>query len=590
MMGMVTHPFLEGNLKALETQHAPIFHWLAVQGLRPQDLDGNLITNQWGLLDWRLPSGKGLFDCLSPKLAYRDWTPTDRADTSATLIVGCNLGYGVNHVLSNTPNSHKVLVLEPRPEMLLACLSQTDYRPFFRAKKLFFVPPDLEFLRRVVWQLDLQYVFGNIFVLSDIPSHQLGPEYAIWTHHWRVILENITCDINTLRRKQDVMVNNELNNFARAIQDGSLLPLKNQGRGLSAVVLGAGPSLAEFAPLLAKSPSNDLYACGLQTLPVLQEYGLRPHLCMAIDYTMAMKKVCDGLDMKWAQDIPLIYSHKVAPEAVRAYPGPTMPVWTDGGLGTCMPGDRELVLKAGGNVAVALTRFLTWCGMDQILLVGHDFAWPGEKTHVAGHLSEKNRFRFDPKRHTKIRNRQGKTIYSDLAYITALRELEKDLKQSDMPVFNLYGGGAIIQGSKEVTWSQVLAEELLVSTPGSLEHFLSTMNRARSPRPWPVFEARSPQWTSSLRSVQKRLEKLFKKASRHQEEIHAVLNQILFFLRQDPLYQPYLYNEIFSLAGLINTRSSYGLKEMAACRGILKRVAKKVWEVDYHLIYNRKAA
>jgi hypothetical protein len=51
-----------------------------------------------------------------------------------------------------------------------------------------------------------------------------------------------------------------------------------------------------------------------------------------------------------------------------------------------------------------------------------------------------------------------------------------------------------------------------------------------------------------------------------------------------------LYNEIFSLAGLINTRSSYGLKEMAACRGILKRVAKKVWEVDYHLIYNRKAA
>ncbi len=587
---MTVQDFLEKNLKALKRQNLPMFRWLAVQGLGSQDLDGNLIINQQGLLDWRLPSGRGMFDSISPKTAYRDWTPKERADTSATIIVGCNLGYGINHVLSNTPSSHKVLVLEPRPEMLLACLSQTDYRPFFRAKKLFLVPPDLEFLPKVIWQLELQYLFGNILVLADIPSHQLGPEYAMWTHHWKEILENITCDINTLRLKQDVMVGNELKNFSRAIHDGDLLPLHNQGQGLKAVILGAGPSLAQFAPLLANSPNNSLYACGLQTLPALQKYGLKPHFCMAIDYTMAMKTVCDGLDTKWVHDIPLIYSRKVAPEAVRAYPGPTLPMWTTGGLASHMPRDRELVLKTGGNVAVALTTFLTWCGVRQILLVGHDFAWSGEKTHVAGHLSDKNGFRFDPKRHIKMKNRQGETIYSDLAYITALRELERDLRQSDMPIFNLYGGGAIIKGSRQVTWSQVLAERLLVSAPGSLEHFIGTINRARSPRPWPMFEARSSQWTSSLRSVQKRLEKLFKKAHRHQEEIHTVLNQVLFFLRQDPLYQPYLYNEIFSLAGLISTRSGYGLKEMSECRGILKRVAKKVREVDFHLIYNRMAA
>jgi hypothetical protein len=587
---MIAYPFLEANLKALERLNAPVFCWLARQETEVRDLDENLTTNRWGLLDWRLPSGKGLFDAICPKTAYRDWIPKDKPETSATLIIGCNLGYGINHVLANSPDSHKVLVLEPRPEILLACLGQTDYRPFLENSRLLFVPPNLEFLRKVVWKLDMQYVFGNIFVLPDIPSHQLGPEYATWANHWKEILENFSADVNTLRSNQDVMVRNELKNFGRAIQDGSLLALENQGRGLTAVIHGAGPSLARFAPLLAENPAYALHACGLQTLPALQVHGLKPHLCLGIDYTMAMKRVYDRLDMQWAKDIPLIYSCKVAPEVVRAYPGQTLPFWTVWGLGTYMPRDRELVLRSGGSVGVALTRFLRWCGVSQILLVGYDFAWPGDKTHVAGHLACGNTFRFDPKRHIVMKNREGKTIYSDLAYITALRDLENDLKQCAIPVYNLYGGGAIIKGSKEVTWTQVIDKGLLSSIEGSLEHFVDTLNRSRSPRPWPEFEARSPRWVSSLRSVQKRLKRLFEKAGRHQQEIHTVLTQVLFFLRQDPLYQPYLYNEIFNIAGLVHARSRYGLREMAECSSILKRVAKKVREMDQHLVYNRKAA
>jgi len=51
-----------------------------------------------------------------------------------------------------------------------------------------------------------------------------------------------------------------------------------------------------------------------------------------------------------------------------------------------------------------------------------------------------------------------------------------------------------------------------------------------------------------------------------------------------------LYNEIFDLAGLVHARSAYGLKEWAECKAILKQAAKKVREVDYHLVYKRKAA
>ncbi len=71
-------------------------------------------------------------------MIYKSWQAKDKPETSATIIVGCNVGYGVNQVLMNTPDTHKVIVSEPNPEMLLACLGQTDYRPFMKAGKLHF--------------------------------------------------------------------------------------------------------------------------------------------------------------------------------------------------------------------------------------------------------------------------------------------------------------------------------------------------------------------------------------------------------------------------------------------------------------------
>ncbi len=582
--------FLNENLEILRKYNPYTFKWLTSHPVDRIAVENNVIENRYGLPDWCISPGKGLFDDIPPDKAYKWWTSGKIADASVTIIVGCNLGYGVNRMLADMPINHKVIVLEPRCEMLLACLGQTDYRGFLRTKRLFFFPPDREFLREAVDHLDLHYVFGKIRVLADWPSYQLGPEYASLTEELKEILENIACDITTIRQKQDVMIKNELKNFVRAEQDGCLLPLKERANGVHAVVLGAGPSLKKFAPLLAENPGNALYACGLQVLPALQKYGLKPHLCMAIDYTKNMERVYEKLDRTWAQDIPFIYSCKVRPEVVEAYPGPSLPLWTNGGIGSNIPRSRELVLNTGKGVGTTLIRFLLWCGVRSFLLVGHDFAWRGSRVHVEGHLSDKNRFEFDPKCHKKLKNRESETIYSTLAYITAMRELERELDRPDVSAFNLYGGGAVIKGVKEVDWKQVVDDRMLEPSESPLRCFLAAIHQARRPKPWPVLEARGVQWKRSLLFVEKKLKRLFRKAASHQQEIYNVLNQILVFLRQDPLYQPCLYNEIFDLAGLVHARSAYGLKEWAECKVILKQVIKKVREVDYYLVYKQRAA
>lgn len=582
--------FRESNLNALAQYNPYCYTWLSRQSVSTSYVKRNLFRNGQGMLDWRMPSGAGLFEDITPRGVYGKWINGEDSTASATVIIGCNLGYGINEVLRHTPRTHKVIVLEPRAELLMACLSQTDYGSFFKGGKLFFVPPEKQVLKEAASQLDLHYLFGKIRVLTDMPSCQLGPEYAQWRDEWKRLLENLSCDMNTVRQRQDVMIENELKNFARARREGCLLGLRGRADGIPAVLLGAGPSLDRFGPDLVRNRATALYVCGLQVLPTLQRHGFKPDLCMAIDYSKSMERVYETLDTEWVQDIPFIYSCKVQPSVVNAYPGPTLPLWTTGGLGSNLPPNRELVLSTGKGVGTTLVRFLLWCGVKRLLFVGQDFAWFAGKAHADGHLSNRNGFVFDPKIHQKLQNPEGKTIYSTLAYITARRELEAELAHSDVSAFNLYGGGAAIRGARPVDWDTVVRERLLAGDSARLRHFLEAVQRARRPKPWPLPETRFNSWTRSLRAVERRLKRLFKKPSRNQTEIHTVLSQTLFFLRQDPLYQPCLFNEIFDVAGLVHGRSAYGLREWTEFRSILKRVIKRIRQVDTHLILEAEAA
>jgi hypothetical protein len=275
------------------------------------------------------------------------------------------------------------------------------------------------------------------------------------TEHARARLENTSVELSTLRQKQDVMVGNELKNYHQAMLDGSLLGLRGMGRGVAAVILGAGPSLARFAPELSRRRGHALYTTALQTLPALEEVGLKPDLCMAIDFRPEMRGCIERLrQISFAADIPLIYSTKMDPDVLALYPGPKLPMWTVGGIATYVLANQELVMDGGGNVAVALCRFLITCGVESILLVGQDFAWSGETTHVSGHHASTNRYVYNPKSDMTLKNAYGETIYTNVGYMSAKRDMEKSLGEGHIPVYNLYGGGVPITPAKNVTLEQ----------------------------------------------------------------------------------------------------------------------------------------
>jgi hypothetical protein len=577
---MKLFPHLQANMETLDRLGHKIVAWMAAKKPDEQRIKDSVFVNRHGLLDWRLASGAGMFEQVPPQAFYRAWDGGDKPHTSATILVGCNLGYGLNHLLTNTPDSHKIILVEPHPELLLACLGQTDYRPFVEAKKLHLALPEDDYLWELIKNLDLQYVYGVINLRADLPSQQIGPEYAALLERIRGRVENFAVEMNTLRSRQDVMVGNELQNFQRALADGSLAGLAGTAAGVGAVILGAGPSLPRFAPELRRDRGYALYATALQTMPTVQALDLVPDFCLAIDYDPSMLRIFDRLDLDKAANVPLIYSTKVQPDLVRRYPGPTIPLWTIGGMATFALKDRELVLDAGGNVSLTLIRFLRWCGVSRLVLAGQDFAWQGEQTHAAGHHAAGRKLRFNPNIHQKIKNLHGETIITSAQFMAAKRELELDIRKSPFPIFNIYGGGAVIEGAEVADLEGLRRRGLLTSAPGSLERFLAGLRLCRERRRGFDFEPRSHRWSSSLRNAEKRLTKLFRNLGKNQGEIHGLFEQALLFIKQDPLYLPYLFNEVINLSGLAKTRQTYEPKDLSEFRKIEKEVLRKVREID----------
>lgn len=581
---MEINKYLADNLAFLAQSGAPIARWLADCNPDPAIVHERLHRNPGGVVDWRMDDGQGIFAKLPPPFFYKDWQPVEKLEGAATIIVGTALGYGLNHVLTGTPNSHKVLVVEPRPEMLIACLGQTDYRPFLAHGKLRFVPPDAASIEAALQNLDVSFLFSRIYLRNDMACKQMGPEYSRLSGLTKAKLENLSVELTTLRQKQEVMVGNELRNYRRAMDEGSLARVAGMAKGLTAVLLGAGPSLADYAPALRRHRDKGFYAAALQTLPALERLGIKPDLCLAIDFNDNMLKSLDNLtDPAFVADIPFIYSTKMAPTVLARYPGPKIPLWTQGGIGTYVLKDQELVLDAGGNVSVTLERFLTWAGAERFILAGCDLSWKGSTTHVPGHHNAVWVHTYNPRDDVKLTNLQGETIYTHLGFLAAKRDIEKDISTSRAGFFNLYGGGVVIDGAVNIGPADLESGELLASQGIAKEVFLDALARASRPRARPVFTAKAQDWATSLKNASRRLEKLMRKADKHQGEIRELLSQIQFFSRHDPLYMPYLYNEIMDLAGLVHAKARYGVKELAAFKAIRQRILAKIREIDASL-------
>lgn len=558
---------LQANLTVLASCFSAVHDWLAPFAAAWGG--GRLRVGPDGSSGWLLPDGS----TLSGAAPYAGWPPVEERPV-AVVVVGCLLGHGLVRLLDGLPSGSVVLVLEPRPEMLLATLSLTDYQAALAARRLQIVRPDLGSLRTALHGLDLYALFSRIHVLADLPSRHVGPEYAFWQERAQDMAAEATLEMQTLRRFQDTLVGNELHNFRRSRADGGLWDLRGAAAGQGAMLLGAGPSLEQVAPLLAADPPGLLLVTGLQTMPALSRFGLVPDLCLAVDPDPVLATVAAGLS-DYAEVVPLIYSTKVAPKTVAAYPGPCRAMWTLGGVGPGLMREEPL-FDTGGNVAVALFRLLRWLGVERVVLAGQDFGWSGPRSHAPGHHAGM------PPDHVRrtMRRDDGVEVETTVQLLAARTVLERDIATAGVPVWNVLGRGLDLAGAVPASVAELRAEGVLEGDAGRR---LALRHRVAGPAPPgapALFQPAGAELLPSIDNVRRRLLRLGAELEVRQHELRQTLAQVELFLRGSGPYAAYLFTETTEVAWMARLQSRYEPEDLERADALLQRAAAKIAEMD----------
>lgn len=572
--------FLDRNLELLQKTNPWLMGWFSSQKIDYRDLQQRFFINKQKILDFQV-NGHSLLEGLPLEQLYKEWGTVERPQTSATIIIGANIGCGLGYVLTRTPPQHKVIVIEPRPEMLCACLMATDYTPFIEQKKLFFSPPDFKLVRNMLCKMDIQFFFGRIYLRTDVPSLQIGPEYAKWQAWLQDLLLAYEMEMSTLHNMQDTMIGNELENYQEIITNGDISKLKGQASNLQALLFGAGPSLDRIGPRLPRSLPNTLYCAAFQALPALYRLEIRPHLCLALDYTDTLSQVYKNLDPAWCAQTVLIYSSKVHPEVIRNYPGPKLSFWVKGGLSTCVARFLPNCLDMGSNVLVALVTILEFFGLRQMTLLGVDLGYPEQTTHSSGHHQQ---HRLDPDNPNllSVTNALGSQVLTSKQYLLAKTELEKKIAHSNLQLLQFHGGGLTLKGAKIITDpTQLIAKLRKTEKTGSnLETFLTLLTASSQVPGLALPPSTGKKLLKEIKTAQQSLGKYFRKHHEEQGAINQQLRMLRARIQNYSLYRPYLFNELLMLSKFIQVKNKYLPKDWPALKNTLLRIQQKIKRID----------
>lgn len=560
--------FLRDNILTLRRTGSPAGSWTALEEVDCDSLRDNLFTNSFGLLDFNGDDGP-YFESQHPNTLYSQWPSGPDTNKDASLILGCNLGFGLNHLLINTPQTHAVVVLEPDPKKAVLCLGLNDYRHHIVSGKLQFISPDIAALQKVLKTLTLHYLFGNIYFLHDPVS--LSKLYDKWSENISKALNHFRIETDTVRNWQDTYVENELQNLTHAKHEGTILPFINDGlRDIPAVVFGAGPSLQKNAPYFSNHQDSYLMTTAFQTLPALLRLGIRPHICMALDAHPAMMSVYESLSKDDLEDIILLYSTKSYPELSSQWPGKRIPLWTHGGLFHFHENTVKHLFNAGGNVGVALIRFLMNSGVQGIITVGQDFGSKGNRTHAEGHhrstisASEAKSFNI------RIQNENNETIVTSQQLINAKHEMEIDISSnSTISVFNILDHGLTLQGAENGIFNEAVR---------TIKPYTSSIKAKLQSIPYDINTMQidiDKEYKETEYQVQY-LEKLFKKPNKHGKKINKRLESFLGELTQITIMLPYYINDIQDLSYYTKFSTTYDKNDWIEIQTIIAKLQEKI--------------
>ncbi len=161
--------------------------------------------------------------------------------------------------------------------------------------------------------------------------------------------------------------------------------LENSLKDKKIILVAGGPTVNEQFKFIKENRNDYLLICVNSSLIALEKKGIYPNFVIAIEQSSEIMAHFKMLDKNKYIHIPLIYLPSTCPNVVKSWPGPRVVAVTD------LKHDQyyklvypNSVLFSGGSVAHSAASLAIKLGAKEIVLIGYDFCYSTEKTHLEG--------------------------------------------------------------------------------------------------------------------------------------------------------------------------------------------------------------
>jgi len=352
-----------------------------------------------------------------------------------------------------------VIFYEPVEENFYRCLCLDDYSELLKKDKCLFCVGEDNFNNFMSY---VYSVFGfetiNKPYIATIPNcHKIfEKEYAEYEETLINVYKSNVLSRNTLIHYEEDMLNNYIDNLTKFEDATSVLEVKEEfGKynieDYPAIVLSAGPSLDKNIEEIIDLKGRAFILCVDAALNTATKYNIRPDVVLSVDAEMYEDSLRDEL----GREVPLL-THMHGALTIRdASRGRKIYVSDkDRYLEDLLaPFDKMMLrLATGGSVANTAFSFAKELGFKNIILMGQDLGFPGNKHHAEDAFEDEEDANENDKDYFYVESIDGGEVLTRTDMDAYRLWFEETIQLSpEINVIDATEGGALIKGTEIIT-------------------------------------------------------------------------------------------------------------------------------------------
>ena len=462
------------------------------------------------------------------------------------------MGNGIFIKLLFANQTHKrVIVIEPNLEILYIALNIVDLSEEIKEKKLIiFLPEELTYAKSLDIFANKNFLLFNKTYTLHIYSKYYEKFYSesvikinkLFIRAIKQVVNNVGNDtIDNL-----IGLEHHIKNIPEMINNYHFSQLINKKNSDIAIVVSTGPSLKKQLPLLKEIQNYVTIISVDASLPILEKWDIKPDFVTSLERVEATGEFFKNTSKEFQKDIIMIHASLQHKNVLDNSYGKKFLVMRPFKYTKYYTMHKYGYLGVGMSAANMAYELAYSLGFKTITLIGQDLAYNEDGTsHSEGHIFGKNEVKFKESDEYVTKYGGKGTIRTNRIWNMFRNFFERDIeytKKENIKTFNCTEGGAMIEGSIEISFKDFIKEYVKKEPKKKLK--LRKLSQKTIDKNIQKAYKKTIAMIDYGEKIQKKIEKLFLKVAKECENLEK--------LKEENKLDKINYNKLYNLSNQID--------------------------------------